>query len=219
MINLITSFYLPKNEKRLEEIVKSLNKNIECKIISKIHLFLDSSACQIYLNKNINLEKINIIEIGKQPLYSDLFRYANSIKNEICMISNADIWLYNITDNNILKLLQKNIIFALTRHEHDLTCPQIDSYQGSHDSFIFKAPLNISLKHIQHPQNILGSENVLLYELNKLKKGILNPCKCIVIVHEHKSNYRNYSISKRINRGDNDGDGVYKIRNMIVPPC
>jgi len=220
MINLISSFYLPLDENRRYEIIKTLNKNINSKHISKIHLFLDNEECKEYLNANVddNEKKINIIEFYKQPLYSDFFTFANTLKDDICMIANSDIWLHKIINTKILDILKQNSIFALTRHEHDTSCPLITNYQGSHDAFIFKSPLNEKLiKHIQHPQNVWGSENVLLYELNKLNYNIFNPCKGIIIVHEHKNENRDPT-RIRINRGDYDGDGVYKIRSICVIP-
>ena len=218
MINLITSFYLPKNIERSNEINKTLKKNIKSPFIKKIHLFLDDNKCKEYLEKNFDNKKIIIAKIGKQPLYSDLFIYSNKLKGERCMIANSDIWLHNITHTNLLSVLDKNYILSLTRHEYDFTSPLIDMYQGSHDTFIFKSPINNNLiKHIQHPQNVWGSENVLLYELNKLKYKLANPCKNIIIIHEHKTEFRNPN-RKRINRGGLDGDGIYKIRSLCVSP-
>ena len=43
------------------------------------------------------------------------------------------------------------------------------------------------------------SENVLLYEFKKLGYKIYNPCKQIIIVHEHKSNVRDHG-RKRIDK-------------------
>ena len=40
-----------------------------------------------------NSDKISIIEVGKKPLYSDIFRYIlNNLKDKNCMIINADIY-------------------------------------------------------------------------------------------------------------------------------
>ena len=165
MIHLITSFYLPVQENRKAEIIKCLNKNIENPDISKIHLFLDNDECVDFIKTVNNSEsKINIIEIGKQPLYSDLIRYANTITGQICMISNSDIWLHKISDNRLLNMLKnKKTVYALTRYEHDFSCPLIDKYHGSHDVFIFESPLDDRIiKHVQFVQSVNGSENVML---------------------------------------------------------
>ena len=219
-INIITSFYISINKQRQKELNKSLEQNIKNKLISGIHLFLDDDKCLNFLEKkykSLIKKKIYIIKIGKQPLYSDLFEYANTLKNKMCMIINSDIWLHSVTDINLLHNI-KNKIYALTRHEHNMTCRLINRYMGSHDAFIFMSPINEQIiKHIKHPQNVWGSENVVLYELNKLKYTIYNPCRQIIIVHEHRSQIRD-NCRQRINRGDIDGDGIYKIRSFSVKP-
>ena len=221
MINLITSFYLSKNIERQKELDDTLINNNNSLYISKIHLFLDNEECSEYLNKLINdRSKIVIIKIGNQPLYSDLFQYANTLPNEICMISNSDIWLKEIKKDYLINTLQQkhNIVYSLTRHEHDNSCPLIDNYLGSHDVFMFKSPINSNIiKRINHPQNVWGSENVLLYELQKFAR-IYNPCRSIIIVHEHKSGERNDD-RIRINYGDTYINGQYNVRSLCVAPC
>jgi hypothetical protein len=196
MINLITSFYFSKISHhaitdRNKEIQTCLNKNLENNLIKKIHLFIDDEIALKYIKKLKN-PKINIISIGKQPLYSDLFSYAiKNLKDEICMISNSDIYLHECDINILNKINEPDTIFSLTRYEHDLSCPLIDVYGGSHDCFIFKSPLNLDLlNHIAHPQNLWNSEGVVLYELKKINMNIYNPCYQIKIVHLHKSEIR-----------------------------
>jgi hypothetical protein len=221
MINLITSFYLSKNIERQKELDESLINNNNCIYISKIHLFLDNEDCSQYLNNLIkDHNKIVIIRIGNQPLYSDLFEYSNTIPNEICMISNSDIWLKEIKKDNLINILQQNdnFVYSITRHEHDNTSPLIDKYEGSHDVFMFKSPINSDIiKRINHPQNVWGSENVLLYELKKFNYKIYNPCRSIIIVHEHKSCERNAD-RITINYGDSYIDGKYNVRSECVEP-
>jgi hypothetical protein len=222
MLNLITSFYLSKNIERQKELDDTLINNNNCLYISKIHLFLDNEECSEYLNQLINdRNKIVIIRIGHQPLYSDLFQYANTLPNEICMISNSDIWLKEIKKDNLINILQQNnnIVYSLTRYEHDNSSPLIDNYMGSHDVFMFKSPINSDIiRRINHPQNVWGSENVLLYELQKFQYRIYNPCRSIIIIHEHKSGERNHD-RIRINNGDKYIDGQYNVRSLLVAPC
>jgi len=221
-MELITSFYSSKNEDRNLELEKTLMKNIESVFIQRIHLFVDNDASRHKLNDKFCSDKIVIVRIGPQPLYADMFIYANTLPpGTLCIISNSDIWIKSIENVSLLSYLQQKeaLMYAITRYEHDMTCPLIDTYRGSHDAFIFKLPINESIiKHIKFPQNVWGSENVLLYEVNKLKYTILNPCKQIQIVHEHKSNERNPG-RERINYGDIDGDGVFRKRSFFSPPC
>src|SRR3990172_1391836 len=219
MINLITSFYLPPQADRKAEIIKCLNKNLENSDIVKIHLFLDNDECFNFIKTGTNNDKITIIAIGKQPLYSDLIKYANTLTGQICMISNSDIWLNQISDKHLLEMLRnKNIVYDLTRKEHDFSCPLINKYEGSHDVFIFESPLNDQIiKHVQFVQNVDGSENVMIYELAKYGYKLYNPCKQIVIIHEHESNLRDPN-RKRINIGGLDGDNIYRLRSDMIKP-
>lgn len=200
MINIITSFFLPRfanelNLARTEELKQTLTNNLASEIVESIHLFVDDETALEYV-KSLNSPKIVVASVGKQPLYSDLFRYSlEKMQNKICMITNSDIYLHSIY-TRIMPLLNDNkTVFALTRHEHDFNTPYINFYEGSHDSFIFRSPLELSnpgffLKRIEHPQNVWGSENVLLYELELAGVRNLNPCIQIKIVHLHKSDLR-----------------------------
>ena len=203
MINIITSFYICKlkeknvNE-RNEELVESLKKNIESQYVEQIHLFVDDDESLLRIENlfgnYISNEKIIIINNGKQPLYSDFFDYANNnLKNKICMITNSDIYLHSVDKNLIYYLRQKsNILYALTRHEYDMSCKLINRYQGSHDCFIFNSPLITKnfIENIQFTQNNWGSEAKVLQELYKNGVKIYNPCRQIIIVHLHKSEVR-----------------------------
>ena len=228
MINLITSFFRPNQQQRVDELIKCLQENIKNDNIEKIHLFFEKQEDIDYLknvlsNDNTNNDfkdtmeqlqfklnrmensiklleeqginnKIQIILFNEQPLYSDFFEYANKLKGKICMISNSDIWLKNV-DLDLIKLIQTKdkLMYALTRHESDGTCPLIDKYWMSHDSFIFKSPINYNIQGgMNHIQNKLGSENIIIIGLRKLGYRLFNPCKDIVIIHEHASGIRTY---------------------------
>ncbi len=200
-INLITSFYKSKifsngDSIRNKELEESLFHNINSPVIEKIHLFVDDELALNSLNqimKQTGTDKIVIIEVGKKPLYSDLFAYAqNNLVDKICMVSNSDIFMYEC-DSNILNKFtnERNICYALTRYEYDLTCRLIDKFMGSHDCFIFKSPLvNFDSNTVNHVQHYWGSENIVIYELEKVGIKIFNPCYQIKIVHLHSSGLR-----------------------------
>lgn len=215
MINLITSFFFSKISHhaiadRNKELQTCLQKNLENNLIEKIHLFVDDDIALKYIMK-LNNPKINVISVGIKPLYSDLFGYAiNNLQGKICMVSNSDIYIYECDINVLNKINEPDTVFSLTRYEHDLSCPFIDSYGGSHDCFIFKSPLNSELlKHIAHPQNLWNSEGVVLYELQRINIKIYNPCFQIKIVHLHKSEIRE---DDRYTYGDDRRCFIYPIR-------
>jgi hypothetical protein len=200
MINLVTSFF-NKNDsnynERNKEFITALSNNLSCDYFEKIHLFIDDkyseSILDTIIKKENKVNKVTKIFLKKQPTYQDFLKYANdNLKNKIVMVSNSDIYLSKC-DNNLIEkcICQKNNIFALTRFENENYKPLIDKYQGSHDSFIFKSPINYNIiEQSNFVQNVWGSENVLIWLFHKHNYKILNPCNQIKIIHVHKSDVR-----------------------------
>jgi hypothetical protein len=206
MINLLSTFYISKSNSHLdnlrtEELINALLKNLECPNVEMIHLFVDDYEAFEKLNSlTNNSNKIKVIEIGKKPKYIDFFKYIlENLQEKICMISNADIYLYECDMNLIDLLKDKKHVYALTRYEHDMSHPLIDDYGGSHDSYIFNSKFlnEIDLKDqdINFYQNKTGIESRILRFFYNMKFKLYNPCKQIKIVHLHKSQLRNYGPS------------------------
>ena len=91
-------------------------------------------------------------ETRRQPLYSDLFRYANNVGRSNALDSsspqglhanllcNSDIYLNNSfrgLNDATRMFLDNGGLLALTRWESDGTSPLIEDYRGSHDGFVF----------------------------------------------------------------------------------
>ena len=201
MINIVSTFYIsntksPLDAERTKELEDCLLNNVSSPFIEKIHLFVDNNDAVIRLNEiSNNSDKIVIIEVGKRPKYSDYFNYIiNNVKDQICMITNADIFLYEMNKTLIDKLKDNKIAYALTRHEHDMSHPLMNYYQGSHDSYIFNSKFltaAIINEHSDFHQNILGIESRVIKNLCDNGFTMYNPCKQIKIVHLHKSGVRN----------------------------
>ena len=95
--------------------------------------------------------KSGVLKMGVNPGLPPLAKYdeKNNLEDKICMISNSDIYLYECDVNLLTKLHDNNTVFSLTRYEHDLSRPMIDSFIGSHDCFIFKSKLNNFINSIE----------------------------------------------------------------------
>lgn len=200
MINIVSSFFIsylsrPNIAERNAELVAALQKNVESPFVDKIHLFIDDEPSMNKLKElftdALTSGKVVVAAVGKQPLYADLFQYANDVLNgKICMVTNSDIYIHSCESRLIENLVGKAMLYALTRHEYDMSCPLILDYHGSHDSFIFQSPLAISVDELKFPQNVWGSENKLLRTIYNQNIKIFNPCQQIKIVHLHKSQIR-----------------------------
>ena len=199
MVNIISSFYICnlKNDKRNEELVDTLQNNINSPLVNQIHLFVDDENALDKLKENFSdylNSKIIIISVGYRPLYGDLFKYAiEKLPGKLCMITNSDIYLRNCTNIRILNMLvATSTCYSLSRHESNGTQPQVDNYYGSHDAFIFFSS-NIKpeiVDGLNFYQNNWGSEGRVMGELIKTGIKVFNPCKQIIIVHMHESNIR-----------------------------
>jgi FkbM family methyltransferase len=61
----------------------------------------------------------------------------------------------------------------------------VEGYGGSHDGYVFTAPIAQNVIHnSRHPVAVSGGENVIIWELQR-RHTVINPCKQVVIVHEH----------------------------------
>ena len=213
-MNLVCSFFNKEmyrnsnfeiTKKRNNEYIKSLIENLNCKEIKKLHLFIDNEY-SLNILKNItneyeNKDKIIIIIFNKQPTFSDFFKYIfKNIIDEPVMICNSDINLYKC-DIKLIDhfIMNKNYVFCITRHESIKHKPLIDKRVFSHDAYIFKSPLNEDIiKDSNFFQNLKGSDNMMVFLFQKYNYITLNPCLQIIIIHNHKSDFREKNY-KRIN--------------------
>jgi len=226
MINIISTFYISKYNSQLDtlrtqELENCLINNVNSEIIEKIHLFVDDDDAHERINQITNKsEKIVIIEIGKKPKYTDFFNYIfQNLENKICMITNADIYIYHCQLNLIEVLKTNAVVYSLTRYEYDLTCPLIETYQGSHDCYIFNSSFlkkSIINEDTNFYQNFPGIESHIIKAFCDNGFTPLNPCRQIKIVHYHKTQLRNHGEWIGLHRcGDDD---FFKKSCWCVPP-
>lgn len=93
------------------------------------------------------------------------------------------------------------LVLALTRHESETApgaaadAPLAADYRGSHDAFIFQAPLPASfLAAVAHPQNCYKSENIVIHALQHSAQAlVLNPCLSgVKVIHRHAADVRQW---------------------------
>lgn len=202
MIHIISTFYISKYSSHLDnlrskELEQCLINNLSSPFVEKIHLFVDDNEALIKLNEiSNNSDKIIVIEVGKRPKYSDFFNYIiKNVKDQICMIINADIFLYENDEKLIASLKENKIAYALTRYEDDMSHPLINDYHGSHDAYIFNSKFineTIINENTNFYQNLPGIETHVIKALCDIGFNMHNPCKQIKIIHLHKTQLRNH---------------------------
>ena len=226
MINIISTFYISNynshlDTSRSQELENCLINNLKSEIIEKIHLFVDNEeAHKRLIQITNNCDKIVIIEIGKKPKYIDFFNYIfQKLENKICMITNADIYIYECKVNLINILKTKAFVYALKRYEYDMSCPLIERYQGSHDCYIFNSSFlkkSVINEHTDFYQNFPGIESHIIKAFCDNGFHPLNPCRQIKIVHYHKTQLRNHG--EWIGLHKSGDDDYFKKSCWCVPP-
>ena len=93
-MNLIIEYFKSSNEQRDIEYKYCLNENIKNKSIQKIWVFISDESIL-----DIQSDKIEIIKIQSRPTYQFIIDWSNqNLKDEICIISNGDIFWSNSND-------------------------------------------------------------------------------------------------------------------------
>lgn len=183
---LLTPFFIHKMEIRNEEFKRSIINNINNENIKKIILFFENFNDNI-LNekfyKFLTNEKIVIVPVNERSTYQELIDYSNlNYFNEICIIANTDIW-FDKTIEKIYDINLDNTVVCLTRYtKKDDECKLETFVGGTHDSWVYKAPLNIEANikmGIQYCEIFLHSI------LNKNNFKLINYCYDIKSYHEH----------------------------------
>lgn len=196
MIHLITSLYYYSTD----DLINCLINNLNSEYICNIYIYFDTVNTLNKLLTTIDkkyFEKIHMIRIGKEPLFSELFLYANdNFKNEICMISLPGIYLEDCNINYINKI-QNNI------------------YCIDNNAFIFKSPLSLTdifYKNCEHIQNINGSIENIINNLFENGYKLYNPNKNIktkniksldIINYSSNISYQKYLIDELIINNQN----------------
>ncbi|XP_064614322.1 uncharacterized protein LOC135478002 isoform X2 [Liolophura sinensis] len=217
-------------KRREKEYVDSLQKNIQLPTVSKIHIFSDQP--QLLRRKltsyDVSERKLHFQQSSSNPTYRDLFTYvSDNLQRRLVFIVNADNFLGEGFDQVNISWWQTNpkTLYALTRHSLKTDnkeckmgpigyCDANGTYYGSHDGFMFclHNPLPQEfLKELAFPSHACGSENVVIWAVRKfLKFKVTNPCRRLVIYHNHCTNMRAPDSQRaRVNVGGKSGLADY----------
>lgn len=202
-INLITQFYIDKNEERQKEIIKTLHLNVNNNFIHKIYLLNE----RIYTNQELGIESDKIIQIilNHRVSFKDIFQAIEniSIKGYI-VIANSDIFFdktltrvkqYDLKNKNVLTICRYEYLNNKSLKELKLFH---EGRPDSQDVWIFHSDNNIKEEHRKVFDFMMGKpgcDNKLIYLFNILGYMCYNEPNIIKSYHLHNVQVRNYNSS------------------------
>lgn len=207
-------------EARMAEVVDCLQKNLNHKVISFVHVLVLREETINYLQslELSNSYKLIIHKNEESPTLMHEVNYATKyLEGKAVIISHQDNYLdggWEKVNHTVLKT--KRLLYAITRHPSPSKCSATTTaahcgqdypYMGSHDTFVFyvsRALPSHKLVEIDVTPNMSGIENVLIWIFRRrFQYKVMNPCKVLIVHHSHCVSIREMG-RERINvRGKN----------------
>ena len=241
VINLIVHYYNDENVDRQNEIDYCFNANLENPSVKRTHVMVTpGTRIPEWLNNGNNVTIVNIGEDESYNAYGaltfrEMFEYANENinldENDIVCLCNSDIFLeHSSTWGEVRKLLDTNIVLALSRHEFDgISSAKKDEnlqrlgYAHVQDAWLFKTPFVIRDCNFQ--MNEKSADSCIA---DRIKSSNFTPVNCpnkFKIFHYQNKKVDdnvNKDISKTANRLEDRGyyllpdiDSIDSIDNLV----
>jgi hypothetical protein len=161
--------------------------NLSHPLIEKVHLFLQTEYTP---NVPANV-KLDFVEHGRRPTFSELFEFSNKIGNTVIkIVANSDIY-FDETLKLASEALERWDVLALTRWDlnEDNSLKFYNNFK-SQDVWIYQKQIRpvIGCYHIGRH----GCDNRLVYEFKSENYRIANPSLSIKTIHVHQSALRSY---------------------------
>ncbi len=193
---LITSFYIPENKERYEELKQALQNNFLNQYIKKIYLLNDKIYDLSFIEGNEQkIIQVIVDDENKSRLGFDYsIKYINdNFTDNICILANSDIY-FDKTLSYLINYNFDNKVLALSRYDNGIRYSKRDSQ----DSWIFKSKANINLDLCNFKFGLPGCDNRLAYIFFESGYEVINPSKTIKSHHLHNSNFKTYNLSSRV---------------------
>lgn len=193
-VNILTQYFEHTNQKRTNEIRECIKKNYQNPFVNKIFLFSDKGKCGLDW---VDSDKVKRVNLGRRLKFIDCIRFSNKhLANQICAISNVDIWF----DNSLSLLTRKSLkrkMLAITRHETKKNgkkelWPAPDFCQ---DTWIFVSPIP---EFGNYCLGKLGCDNRFAYDAERAGLIIRNPARKIICTHLHLCGNRTYTEKDKV---------------------
>ena len=191
---LIQQYFRSANNRRANEILTCLEKNIACDYIDHILLLNEQEYSELPVSP-----KITVQLLAHRLTYYDVFKaIIDSVpKGAYVVVSNSDIW-FNETLQHIwtIGLQERSLFLALLRWEDTVGEPTLfgpradsqDAWILARDSIAF----DITEKDFGFPFGKSGCDNAIALVMMSKRFLVSNPAYSIRAMHLHNSNVRNY---------------------------
>lgn len=194
-MNLLIEYFKTSDYQRHSEYLTCIHENLENEYINKIYVFISDDS-----KLNFQSPKIEIVQMTERPTYKDLFEFCNkNLKNEICIVANADI-IFDDTISNLKEVNLLEVFIALTRWEvfceNGEWCIAPFNNSASQDVWAFQTPIKVT-DEMNFNLGKLRCDNKIA-KLMSEHYEIRNPGLQIVTCHFHMSGYRTYSSKEEI---------------------
>jgi hypothetical protein len=201
---LLTEYYKSTNQQRDQEYLFCLKQNLKVDMFTKLYIFISDDSVL-----DLDSDKIEVVKLEKRPTYKDLLVFCNQFQDEICVITNTDIFFdeslehlkdYNF-DNKFISLTRWDIVYdkeVWKMRYYDL--PWRNNWttaQFSQDSWLFKTPVKVD-DRTDFTMGRAGCDNRISQIFHELGYSVVNPSKKIITKHFHQSNHRTYDPTETI---------------------
>ena len=187
---LWTSWFHIKDEEHRNEVLRSIELNLENPHIEKLKLL-----CEIdFLYEHPKLECIKLTERPTYQTFTDMFD-----PDQINTIANSDI-VFDYDSSTLINQIKPNSAYCITRYqlESDYKLP-LSEWKGtywqklcglSQDAWVIYKPTNKIIADLF--PGILGCEGRFCYSLYQAGIKLFNKGPSIKTFHVHSSKERNY---------------------------
>lgn len=189
MTTLYTTFFVPKEAKRLQELLETLRHNSQDARIDSIHIMTEEPQHVISDIAESKHAKIQWHFLSDRPTFQDLYRIAAD-DHGIIILANSDIYFGRGLENT--NTLQASDALALSRFDKRADGKLVPYHKSdSQDAWIIRGPPKNIQCHFS--LGIPGCDNRLAHELKQAGYSPVNACNDFEIIHCHASNLRTYT--------------------------
>ena len=193
----LTQYYRPRWKKRMDEINKCLQLNLNNPEFDRVVLFTEEEIPLSSFDSFKNHKKIHLVNLNHRLRFKDAVTHVSEkqYKGRICVLTNSDIYFDDSLSEDVSKFDLNNAVLCLSRYDMKndkairYDCNKQTCCEWSQDTWIFRAPLHITDDVELYDDLELGTpqcDHVWAFILVSSGYDVLNPCKDVKSYHLHE---------------------------------